>query len=75
MKKQKISLQLRKHKVSSLDEKQVNGGIIVNTNTTIQIITVQVNCHTLFCPTETCLTMPSSCCSHTQTTEPFTLFC
>jgi len=75
MKKQKISLQLGKHKVSSLDKQQLSGGIIVNTNTTIQIVTIQTNCRTLFCPTETCLTLPSSCCSHTQTTGPFTLFC
>lgn len=76
MKKKKALLKLKKQKISSLDGKQVNGGIIIVTTTTIQFITQQANCRTLFCPTDTCPTMPSSCCSHTQTTTlPFTLAC
>ena len=75
MKKKRALLKLKKQKISSLDGKQLNGGIIITT-TTIQFITLQANCRTLFCPTDTCPTMPSSCCSHTQTTTlPFTLVC
>ncbi|WP_046744239.1 hypothetical protein [Kordia zhangzhouensis] len=76
MKKQKISLQLRKQKISSLSEKQVQGGAI--TTLTIPIVTirptcisVQVNCESIIidCPI---ITAASVCC---PTTQPPTYIC
>lgn len=81
MKKQKISLQLRKQKISSLSGKQIKGGDLIITTFTRPIeslfitncITRQTNCESLIiaCPTDT-ITMPSFCC---PTTQPPTYVC
>lgn len=85
MKKQKISLSLRKQKISSLSGKQINGGNLVNTivikpietlvvrDCVVVRITQQTNCESLFvaCPTDT-ITMPSFCC---PTTQPSSYVC
>lgn len=80
MKKQKISLQLRKQKIASLEKKQIQGGYFTLTLTepirTLYIqdcITIQTNCESVIldCPTDT-ITMPSFCC---PTTQPPTYIC
>jgi hypothetical protein len=53
MKKQKISLQLRKQKISSLSEKQIQGGAHAHTFTTlpnpIPVSFVVIVCATKYC--------------------------
>ncbi|MBC8753751.1 hypothetical protein H2O64_03660 [Kordia sp. YSTF-M3] len=78
MKKQKISLQLRKQKISSLTEKQVQGGNFTFTITvpirTIQntCISVQINCKSILIACDPIITVASVCC---PTTQPPTYIC
>ncbi len=75
MKKQKISLSLRKQKISSLSGKQVQGG-----NFTVQIVTIRPTCISVFqnCTSviircEPLITAPSGCTSCPITTHTNTV--
>lgn len=83
MKKQKISLQLRKQKISSLTEKQVQGGNFTFTITapiqTIRntCISVQINCESIIIECGPLPTMASGCtsCPTIGTNYPTLIIC
>ena len=72
MKKQKFSLQLRKQKIATLSEKQVQGGLIRFTLINTACLTVQINCKSVLIACDPLPTLPSGCgpcpTTHTQTT-------
>lgn len=88
MKKQKISLQLGKQKISSLTRHQVQGGNFTTYTITVPIRTIQntcvsvdINCESVLIACEPIYTLPSGCTScpttgpHTVTTFPSMITC